>query len=116
MKKWNDIYELPLRQDEYGSWVYDNKSNFVFQFEKVSESNRKDILDILNGVREPESIDHTFTYEDRYIVMDGEREIILIRGWGNLTGTGAHNLPTEEAANIQDTFAAWIIEKLTKIE
>ena len=116
MKNWNDIYELPLHQDEYGTWVYDNKSNFVFQFEKVNENNRKDILDILNGVREPESIDHVFTYEDRYIVMDGEREIILIRGWGNLTGTGAHNLPSEEAANIQDTFAAWIIEKLTKTE
>ena len=114
MKTWKDIYELPLRQDEYGSWVYDNKDNFVFQFEKVNEKNQKDILDILNGVRASENIEHTFTYEDCYIVMDGTRQILLIRGWGNLTGTGAHNLPAEEAANIQDTFAAWIIEKLTK--
>lgn len=34
----------------------------------------------------------------------------------NLTGTGAHNLAEDEAATIQDTFAAWIIEKLTKTE
>ena len=35
-----------------------------------------------------------------------------IRGWGNLTGAGAHNLSVEEAANIQDTFADFIVERL----
>jgi len=39
---------------------------------------------------------------------------ILIRGWGNLTGTGAHNLKEEEAANIQDTFAEYIVEQLNR--
>ena len=37
-------------------------------------------------------------------------KLILIRGWGNLTGAGAHNLSVEEAANIQDTFADFIVE------
>jgi len=113
MKKWNDIYKLPLHQDEYGYWVYDENNNFVFQFERIKDYNRNTVIDILNGLKEPTK-PHSFTYEDGYIVMDGEREIILIRGWGNLTGTGAHNLPAEEAANVQDTFAQWIIERLTK--
>lgn len=113
MKTWKDIYELPLEQDPYGSWVYDQKGNFVFQFEKVNEKNQQDILDILNGLQKP-ATEHSFINDDGEIWMDDERHIITIRGWSNLTGTGAHNLPAEEAANIQDTFAAWIIEKLTK--
>ena len=32
------------------------------------------------------------------------KPFILIRDWGNLTGVGAHNLPAEKAAQIQDDF------------
>jgi len=31
---YKDIYQLPLHKPKYGSWVYDEKSNFVFQFER----------------------------------------------------------------------------------
>jgi hypothetical protein len=113
MKTWEDIYVLPLEKDSYGSQVYDQRDNFVFQFEEVNEKNQQDILNILNGFQNP-TVEHSFVNKDGEIWMDGERHIITIRGWGNLTGTGAHNLPEDEAANIQDTFAAWIIEKLTK--
>jgi hypothetical protein len=39
---------------------------------------------------------------------------ILIRGWGNLTGTGAHHFSEEKAVKIQDDFRDWIIYKLSK--
>jgi hypothetical protein len=48
-----------------------------------------------------------------YHEKDGvERECILIRGWGNLTGVGSYNLDGEYAAKIQDTLAEYIVEKL----
>lgn len=113
MKTWEDIYVLPLEKDSYGSQVYDQRDNFVFQFEKINDDNQKEVIYILNDLQKP-TIEHSFVNKDGEIWMDDKRHIITIRGWGNLTGTGAHNLPAEEAANIQDTFAAWIIEKLTK--
>jgi hypothetical protein len=51
----------------------------------------------------------------RHLEKDGERkEFILIRGWGNLTGTGSYNLDGEYAGKIQDTLAEYIVEKLNK--
>ena len=50
-----------------------------------------------------------------YLEKDGERkEFILIRGWGNLTGTGSYNLDGEYAGKIQDSLAEYIVEKLNK--
>jgi hypothetical protein len=34
--------------------------------------------------------------------------------FGNLTGTGCHNLKPEEAIKIQNDFAKWIVEQLRK--
>lgn len=50
----------------------------------------------------------------QYILADG-KPILIIRGWGHLTGCGALNLPSEEAAKIQDDFRDWIISKLRRI-
>lgn len=50
-----------------------------------------------------------------YVDIDGEdKEFIIVRGWGNLTGTGGLNLPEKEAAEIQDAFGNYIVESLTK--
>lgn len=35
-----------------------------------------------------------------------------MRGWGYLTGGGAENLPSDEAAKIQDEFAEWVVKIL----
>lgn len=41
-------------------------------------------------------------------------EIILIRGWGMLTGVGGYNLSADKAAEIQDVFANYCVEMLNK--
>jgi hypothetical protein len=46
-------------------------------------------------------------------VEDELTPLILIRGWGNLTGCGAYNLDGEYAGKIQDTLEEYIIEKLS---
>lgn len=111
MKNWQDIYKLPLIKSEYGSWVYDSNNNFVFQFQIRNEEARDKILEIINGDREPTK-DNKVEYQEGHILSNG-KELILIRGWGNLTGVGGHNLPAQDAANIQDTFADYIVDKLT---
>lgn len=116
---WKDIYKLPLHRAKYGSWVYDTESNFVFEFEEFkSDTDRNIVIDILNGteITKPK---HTYFYnqEDQYIYQkETMKPVILIRGWGNLTGTGAHNLDADIAAKIQDTFAEWIVSNLTVTE
>lgn len=47
------------------------------------------------------------------IQIDGEDKL-LIRGWGNLTAPGCHNLKKEEAIKVQDDFAKWIVEQLRR--
>lgn len=121
MKTFRDIYELPLKPTSH-SWVYDNRSNFVFQFEpkftkdgdyiKGWKNFEKNVIDKLNGNQEI-VLNEKFTHVDGKIFYK-DIHVMTIRGWGNLTGIGAHNLPEKEAANIQDTFAEWMVETLNK--
>lgn len=110
-----DLYQFPFRSAKYGSWVYDDNSNFIFQFEFKSDDTREKILRILNG--------EITEYKRREVrnskgmlevkIEDKWEEMILLRGWGSLTGVGAYNLEGKYAAKIQDTLADYIVEKLS---
>ena len=121
MKTYKDIYKFPLHTSKYGGWVYDAENNFVFQFEPYYNKEgqyRKGYLDFVKNVikklnGEEHKFESTFSSNKGEIFYKG-LHIITIRGWGNLTGVGSHNLPAEEAANIQDTFEQFIIETLNK--
>ena|SRR5690554_6284011 len=110
MKTYKDVYKLPV-EDQYG-WVYDQKENFVFQFLIEDEEKEKLILDVINGKQKLENKELAFIHKNGVIKTNRGEGIILIRGWGNLTGR--LNLSDEEAANIQDTFAEFIVEQLNK--
>lgn len=110
MKNYKDVYQFPL-EESYG-WIYDQKRNFVFQFLIDDEKSEKKLLDVINGKENLTNLNILFKHENGQIIDKSGREIILIRGWGNLTGSGAMNLPEKEASNIQDTFADFIVERL----
>jgi lipopolysaccharide export LptBFGC system permease protein LptF len=110
MKTYKDVYQLPLEENH--GWIYDQKNNFVFQFMIDDEKTEQKILDVINGKENFKNLDLVFKHEQGQIVDKSGLPIILIRGWGNLTGTGAMNLSVEEASNIQDTFADFIVERL----
>lgn len=119
MKTYKDIYSLPLRLDLSCSWVWDDNENFVFQFEIENENEQKKIVDVINGdglLGYDGVFKHSsgliFYEEHRYTPDDEPKEVILIRGWGGLTSPVCHNLSNEEAANVQDTFAEFIVEQL----
>lgn len=108
-----DIYTEPFT--EMMSWIYSGDS-FCFQFLNGSDESNKKVLDILNGDittykrQDLKNDDNTI----KIFINDNWVDYILIRGWGNLTGTGAYNLAGEYACKIQDTLAEFIMNKLKK--
>lgn len=107
-----DLYKFPFHQSEYSSWVYDDNSNFIFQFEFRNEETRQKVIDILNGNLSDYKRQDVESKDG--MILINEKPFILIRGWGNLTGCGAYNLDGEYAAKIQDTLCEYIVEKLKK--
>lgn len=114
MKKWDDVYRLPLRVDDIG-WIYDDNDNFIAQFLIETQELKKKIVECINGTYQITGRTDTFIYDEGVGVIKTEmgNKIILIRGWGYLTGNGGLRMSQEEAINIQDTFAEFIISKLT---
>lgn len=113
MKTWKDVYRLPLRLDKSIFWVYDNNYNFVFQFEIDDEEYQEKIIRILNK-KSDSNIDDYYEYRNTLILDSKGNEIIMIRGYGYLTGKGGLNLSDEEACNIQDTFGQFIVDRLNE--
>lgn len=110
-----DVYSFPFKGSRH-SWVYDSESNFIFQFQFDNNDTEDKILKILNG-EVTEYKRQTLKHEQGMIyVLDEEvwKKLILIRGWGNLTGTGGYSLQPEKAVKIQDTLAEYIMEKLAE--
>jgi hypothetical protein len=109
------FYQPPFISKHAQLRVYDNKGDFAFQFFEVNEEMRNSVINSLNTV-EHLPIEGEFTINENkptYIYRDNV-PFILIRGWGNLTGTGGHNFDHEKAAKIQDELRDWIISKLSK--
>ena len=117
------FYKQPFHKAKYGNWVYDANSNFVFQFEHEYDEKgnhvegcielEDKIIKSLNSETQEPMSELKLSLHDAIEIKNHGKLLILIRGWGNLTGVGAHNLSTEKASKIQDDFAAWIIYKLT---
>ena len=60
---------------------------------------------------------HTFRLDEKNaeIYMDDEEKpLLIIRGYGMLTGTGAYNLPDEEAVEIMLSLGKYAVEQLNR--
>jgi hypothetical protein len=122
-----NFYTRPFKKDNYSDWVYDSKSNFVFQFELnhfdkfreriVGADKLNEIIFSLNSLdHEPiEELSLTVNPKNPIEILNHGKLFITIRGWGNLTGIGGFNFDEEKASKIQDDFRDWIIERLSKV-
>lgn len=123
---WQEAYKLPLKFWSVGEvkvFTADNSMAFDFMFEMfrnqyknmrlISDENKLDIVALINGEKKG-AIEGEVTYvrEEQTINVDGQ-PILLIRGWGHLTGTGGLNLQPELAAFLQDQFGQYIADKLS---
>jgi len=104
-----DLYVEPFIKSDVIDWVYSGK-NFVFQFLSGGKRDKSRCLGILNG--EITEYNRQDVKNDNGEITINGHPFILIRGWGNLTGSGAYNLKEEYACKIQDTLAEFIVEKL----
>ena len=123
-KDWRDCYKLPLHLDDYCVYAWDAEngmalSNFNLKYDEEGnylhgEQERiKHIIDVING-------DCSSDFEPEWDISNDEpckitykgKQQFLVRGWGHLTGCGSLNLPAKLAAEIQDGFINYIIDKL----
>ena len=116
------FYKQPFRNTDHG-WVYDANKNFVFQFEPKFDGEGEyvdgelemqgKVLKSLNSEGHEPIPELELSLNDfGQIENDGE-EVITIRGWGNLTGIGAHHFSYDKASKIQDDFRNWVLYKLS---
>lgn len=108
--KFDEIYKPPFH-DFFGIEVKTKDGVRCFDWVvRITQENKQMILDSLNGISR-KAIKGEIKYNSDFISINGIN-IMVLRGWGHLTGCGALNLPSEEAAKIQDDFGEWIVKKL----
>ena len=73
------------------------------------------IIKKLNGANEI-SFQEQFSVNAKYplYIQYNNKNVLLMRGWGYLTGTGTLNLPVKEAEKIQDNMRDWIVDMLNR--
>lgn len=123
-KDWSECYKLPLHLDDYCCFAWDADGSMAlscFNLKYDEEGNYlhgeqeriKHIIDVING-------DCSSDFEPEWdlsndepckITYKGEYQF-LVRGWGHLIGCGALNLPTKLAAEMQDGFINYILDRL----
>jgi hypothetical protein len=101
MKYFIDIYGLPFK-NMYGH-VYDSTGNFIFQFLTDNSIIQHKMLDVINWNSNLTNPNLSFHHEKGYIIDNDNVKVLLIRGWGNLTGV--LKLSEQDACNVQDSLA-----------
>lgn len=109
--KFDDIYKPPFH-DMFGAWVETEEGVRCFDWElRMNIKTKQTIIDILNGDSK-QAVKGEVKYHGNCLISINGINILIIRGWGHLTGCGALNLSAKEAAKIQDDFGEWIMKKL----
>ena len=121
---WEKIYELPLARRGFMVFTKEYEKAFDFPFPllfkncyQFTDEQKDDIVRKLNGEQIAFAFsdlrynpDNTIVYVKQFGV---EKEFIVVRGWGHLTGTGGLNLPPDQAAAIQNAFGEYIVKTLS---
>lgn len=116
-----EYYKFPLKLYAGKALTDDNNMAFDFLFDWMSDDcieiptgEQKLIVAILNTEENTELLPLTgklkYRSSDATITMNG-KPFILMRGWGMLNG--GLKIKAKEAAEIQDAFAEFIINRLT---
>jgi hypothetical protein len=112
MSKWEKYYKLPLRLDPspYSSYAWGEDDSMVLGFSnEISREEVRYIIDVING-DEASGFENLNFSDTEFFVED--KYICEIRGWGNLTGIGGHDLTQEEAEEIHMDFRDFIYHQL----
>lgn len=121
MESFAKYYEMPLWVDDYCQtyvWTKDNEMAFNYLDEKrlYKDEDTSEIIAIVDAINGygPGCFNASINPEHNDVIQIDGVDKLLIRGWGNLTAPGCHNLNNEEAIKVQDNFAKWIVEQLRR--
>lgn len=104
-----EVYKLPFKL-AYGK-IFTSESNMALDFiVRMSVKEQQRVVDVLNGISSEHTTKNLTNVEGE--ISANNIPVLLIRGWGYLTGIGGLHLPSDEAARIQDGFAEWVILRL----
>ena len=110
-----EVYKLPFKVVIDGMCAISSNGVKTFTaFDSASQGELKRIIDVLNG-------GSNYRYDKKSIKVEKDiiyigKNIILVRGWGYLTGHGtcALGLDPEEAVKRQKDLASWILKKICR--
>lgn len=120
---WQEYFKLPFENfyskvlDDNCCMVFDFMNNY-FHFENklvLSDSDQKRLVDCINGNIKLTSEKNIFTFNsEQGLILLNNMPIILLRGWGYLTGVGGCKLHPDKAVEIQNLLGNYIIFKLNE--
>lgn len=125
--EFSKYYKFPLKMWEGTTGkVFTDDNNMAFDwllpYGKQYNGIKQRLLDRINGYDyTPWATKKTFYKNDNgHIVCrveegenaDNEIKVLLVRGWGMLTGVGGYNLDPSVALQIQDDFTEFILKQL----
>ena len=108
-----EVYKLPFKVVIDGMCAKSSNGVKTFTaFDPASQGELKRIIDVLNG-------DSNYRYDKKSIKVEKDiiyigKNIILVRGWGNLTGSGGLGMNSNDAAKLQDDFIKWIVDTISE--
>ena len=120
MESFAKYYDMPLRVDDYcPSYVWTKDNEMAFNYldeERIDNRDLVEIYEIVNAINGygPGKFNASINSNHNDIIQIDGVDKLLIRGWGNLTGQGAHNLDCVDAIRVQQDFAKWIVEQLRR--
>lgn len=121
-----EAYKFPIRLYHGMVFTQDNDKAFDFatRFHSdnpllITTESKEKVIAVINGDSRKLDLQLRPRYDQSdgwiYVTHQGvEKQFILIRGWGHLTGVGGLNLDDDLASKIQDEFADHIVKSLTE--
>ena len=114
-----EYYKFPLKIDQVLNDInnvdtFDDERAFDFNEELIfSNISKRLVVSLLNNgiTRGNIFTDLNLRQEEEIVYLDGIK-FITIRGWAHLTGINGLNLLPDQAKEIQNQFAKYIVDKL----
>ena len=118
-----NYFKFPLKMwENFDLKVFTSDDRMAFDWMiNASRDIKQALIDVINGTTPARQATRKKFWHDKGIIWckflsgsDEGKEIKLcrIRGWGMLTGTGGYHLDEDTAAEIQDAFAEYCVDKL----
>ena len=108
-----DVYASPFRIADINIYAYSSNGIKTFTaFGDKAQTHMNHIVGLLNG-------ETSEKYDKSDVSVDKDKLyvkgcMIMVRGWGALTGSGGYGFNPTDAAKIQDNFIQWVVDTITE--